>query len=83
MCALFGTDIVLTTLPSRQHHLLQAKPDPREVLPVPAQAGLNDDNTSFVEEHRIRSYEVGPDQHTTIVTIANLMQVGSCFRVLV
>lgn len=30
--------------------------------------------TSFIEEHRIRSYEVGADQRTTIVTIANLLQ---------
>jgi hypothetical protein len=29
-----------------------------------------------MEEHRIRAYEVGPDQRTTIVTIANLLQVG-------
>ena len=29
-----------------------------------------------MEEHRIRAYEVGPDQRTTIVTIANLLQVS-------
>ena len=28
-----------------------------------------------MEEHRIRGYEVGPDQKTTITTIANLLQV--------
>ncbi|KAK9820844.1 hypothetical protein WJX81_006136 [Elliptochloris bilobata] len=30
--------------------------------------------TAWVEEHRIRGYEVGPDQKTTITTIANLLQ---------
>ena len=28
-----------------------------------------------MEEHRIRGYEVGPDQKTTITTMANLLQV--------
>ncbi len=42
----------------------------------PCEAGrLTDDGTAFLEEHRIRGYEVGPDQKTTIVTIANLLQV--------
>lgn len=42
----------------------------------PCEAGrLTDDGTAFLEEHRIRGYEVGPDQQTTIVTIANLLQV--------
>lgn len=42
----------------------------------PCAAGrLTDDGTAFLEEHRIRGYEVGPDQKTTIVTIANLLQV--------
>ncbi len=35
---------------------------------------LSPDSTIFMEEHRIRAYEVGPDQRTTIVTIANLLQ---------
>lgn len=30
---------------------------------------------AWVEEHRIRGYEVGPDQKTTITTMANLLQV--------
>lgn len=30
-----------------------------------------------MENHRIRAYEVGPDQRATIVTIANLLQVCS------
>jgi len=30
---------------------------------------------SFSETHRIRGYEVRPDQRTTIVTVANLLQV--------
>lgn len=36
---------------------------------------LSQDGTAFLEEHRIRGYEVGPDQQTTIVTMANLLQV--------
>ena len=55
----------------------------------PCEAGrLNEDGTAFLEEHRIRGYEVGPDQKTTIVTIANLLQVcsfllgGSCLELL-
>ena len=36
---------------------------------------LSEDGTAFLEEHRIRAYEVGPDQQTTIVTMANLLQV--------
>ena len=36
---------------------------------------LSEDGTAFLEEHRIRGYEVGPDQQTTIVTMANLLQV--------
>jgi fatty acyl-ACP thioesterase A len=44
------------------------------VLPSPRAPGLAPDLRSFCEEHRIRAYEVGPDQRTTIVTIANLLQ---------
>ncbi len=55
--------------------VVQTRPDPAEVLPTPRQPGLAPDDRSFLEEHRIRSYEVGPDQRTTIVTIANLLQV--------
>ena len=36
---------------------------------------VSEDGTAFLEEHRIRGYEVGPDQQTTIVTMANLLQV--------
>uniref|UniRef100_UPI003F7784EC Acyl-[acyl-carrier-protein] hydrolase n=1 Tax=Chlamydomonas reinhardtii TaxID=3055 RepID=UPI003F7784EC len=32
------------------------------------------DKRSFREEHRIRGYEVSPDQRATIVTVANLLQ---------
>lgn len=39
---------------------------------------LRGDSTSFVEQHRIRAYEVGPDQCATIVTVANLLQVCLC-----
>ena len=43
---------------------------------------LSEDGTAFLEEHRIRGYEVGPDQQTTIVTMANLLQVPGpiCFH---
>lgn len=44
-------------------------------LPSPGPSGLDEGAESFTEEHRIRSYEVGPDQCTSIVTIANLLQV--------
>ncbi len=47
------------------------------VLPTPRAAALACDERSFFEEHRIRAYEVGPDQRCTIVTIANLLQVRS------
>mmetsp|Transcript_20653 Transcript_20653/g.62236 ORF Transcript_20653/g.62236 Transcript_20653/m.62236 type:complete len:374 (-) Transcript_20653:315-1436(-) len=43
-------------------------------LPSPGPSGLDPGEESFTEEHRIRSYEVGPDQRTSIVTIANLLQ---------
>jgi len=42
---------------------------------APCAAGrLIYNGTAWVEEHRIRGYEVGPDQKTTISTIANLLQ---------
>ncbi|KAK9858811.1 hypothetical protein WJX84_007843 [Apatococcus fuscideae] len=46
----------------------------REILPPPASGQLLDEGTAFCEEHRVRAYEVGPDQRATIVTIANLIQ---------
>lgn len=46
----------------------------QEAFPAPAPAELLSNATLFVEEHRIRAYEVGPDQKTTISTIANLLQ---------
>ena len=48
----------------------------REVLPAPAPGELQHNATVFVEEHRIRAYEVGADQKTTISTMANLLQVS-------
>lgn len=36
--------------------------------------------TAFEEEHRIRAYECGPDQKTTIFTISNLLQVSSMHK---
>ena len=50
----------------------------RKTFPAPAAAVLQDNATLFVEEHRIRAYEVGADQKTTISTIANLLQVLIC-----
>ncbi|KAA6418468.1 MAG: acyl-ACP, partial [Trebouxia sp. A1-2] len=46
----------------------------RKTFPAPAAGVLQDNATLFVEEHRIRAYEVGADQKTTISTIANLLQ---------
>ena len=53
----------------------------RDTLPAPSPGKLQHNATVFVEEHRIRAYEVGPDQKTTISTIANLLQVCSVFAV--
>lgn len=44
------------------------------VLPTAAPGRLLNKATSFIDEHRIRGYEVGPDQRTNILTIANLLQ---------
>ena len=40
----------------------------------PAAGRMTRNNRAFEEEHRIRGYEVGPDQKTTMITIANLLQ---------
>ena len=47
----------------------------RDTLPAPSPGELQHNATVFVEEHRVRAYEVGADQKTTISTIANLLQV--------
>ena len=47
----------------------------RIFFPAPAAGVLQNNATLFVEEHRIRAYEVGADQKTTISTVANLLQV--------
>ena len=47
----------------------------RDTLPAPSPGQLQRNATVFIEEHRIRAYEVGADQKTTISTIANLLQV--------
>ena len=48
----------------------------RQQLSPPVNASrLVDTDTVFVEQHRIRGYEVGPDRQATILTIANLLQV--------
>lgn len=44
-------------------------------LPAPASGTFTPGWTSFVEEHRVRGYEAGPDQGATIVSVANLLQV--------
>lgn len=43
----------------------------------PATGRLLDRATAFEEDHKIRAYECGPDQRTTIFTISNLLQVCS------
>ncbi|KAG2429336.1 hypothetical protein HXX76_011102 [Chlamydomonas incerta] len=43
-------------------------------FPAPAAGAFLADKRSFREEHRIRGYEVSPDQRATIVTVANLLQ---------
>ena len=58
----------------------EAVPEPRitrEILPPPASGQLLDQGTAFCEEHRVRAYEVSPDQRATIVTVANLIQARS------
>ena len=47
----------------------------RQAQPACAAGHLSADGTAFLEEHRVRGYEVGPDQKTTILTMANLLQV--------
>jgi len=48
---------------------------PQGASPV-SSGSFRNDYTSFVEEHRIRGGECGPDQHANILTIANLLQVS-------
>lgn len=43
-------------------------------FPPPKAGAFSTDRRKFVEEHRIRGYEVHPDQRATLVTIANLLQ---------
>eukprot|EP00887_Chlorella_sp_A99_P001791 scaffold19.g1791.t1 len=45
-----------------------------EEWPSVAPSQLIKDKRAFLEQHRIRGYEVGPDQKTSLVTIANLLQ---------
>ncbi len=45
-------------------------------MSAPAAGYLANNSTSYKEEHKIRAYEVGPDQKTSIVTIANLLQAS-------
>uniref|UniRef100_A0A2Z5X8I3 Acyl-[acyl-carrier-protein] hydrolase n=1 Tax=Eudorina sp. NIES-3984 TaxID=1941220 RepID=A0A2Z5X8I3_9CHLO len=43
-------------------------------FPGPSPGSFLPDKRSFREEHRIRGYEVSPDQRATVVTVANLLQ---------
>ncbi|PSC69441.1 Oleoyl-acyl carrier chloroplastic [Micractinium conductrix] len=43
-------------------------------FPAPPGSSLVEDNRAFVECHRIRGNEVGPNQHTNIISIATLLQ---------
>ena len=52
-----------------------ATPGSQDCLPAPAPGRLQNNATNFVEEHRIRAYEVGADQKATLITLANLLQV--------
>ncbi|GLC41093.1 hypothetical protein PLESTB_000943700 [Pleodorina starrii] len=45
-----------------------------EQFPAPSAGSFRPDKRSFREEHRIRGYEVSPDQRATVVTVANLLQ---------
>ncbi|KAI3437803.1 hypothetical protein D9Q98_000250 [Chlorella vulgaris] len=45
-----------------------------EVFPAMIASRLTDDNRLFVESHRIRGNEVGPNQRMTITSIATLLQ---------
>ena len=47
----------------------------QEVFPAPAPGQFAPDKLRFSEEHRIRGYEVAPDQRANVVTVANLLQV--------
>jgi hypothetical protein len=46
-------------------------------FPAPAPGLFTPNRASFSEEHRIRGYEVQPNQRANIVTVANLLQVRS------
>ena len=46
----------------------------KKKLSGPAPGRLANRATSFIEEHRVRGYEVGPDRGSSITTIANLLQ---------
>lgn len=61
---------VAEDLSSRNSHL----PVHKELGPPPKVGRLTEDNRVFVEEHRLRGYEAGPDRRATILTIANLLQ---------
>lgn len=50
-------------------------PGSQDCLPAPAPGRLENNAQNFVEEHRIRAYEVGVDQKATLITLANLLQV--------
>ncbi|GFR43166.1 hypothetical protein Agub_g4215 [Astrephomene gubernaculifera] len=43
-------------------------------FPAPSAGTFTPDRRAFSEEHRIRGYEVSPDQRATVVTVGNLLQ---------
>jgi len=51
-----------------------------DVMIPPAGGRLHSGCTAFVECHRVRGGEVGPDQTATIATMANLLQVRGAGR---
>lgn len=51
-----------------------------QLFPTAAAGHFIDNNTSFVQEFPVRGYEVAPDQQASMVTIANLLQVGPRFH---
>ena len=56
-----------------------ARPPPSsgQAIPNATSGRLIDNGSAFVEKHRIRAYECGPDQKTTIITVSNLLQVST------
>ena len=60
----------------------QYRPPPSsgQVIPNATSGRLINSGSAFVESHRIRAYECGPDQKTTIITMSNILQVRAGSR---